>query len=58
MYENEVSIDCCRNLVLKSKTDEVKFFQKEYNSIDKDEDYYYIIPFKWIVLWDNYITDK
>jgi hypothetical protein len=41
------------------KIEEIKFFLREYQSFDGTEcEYYYLVPFKWIKRWDDYITDK
>ena len=41
-----------------NKLDEIKFFLREYNFFQNEKyDYYYLIPFEWILSWDIYITD-
>ncbi len=41
-----------------NKLDEIKYFLREYNFLQNEKyDFYYLIPFEWILLWDNYITD-
>jgi hypothetical protein len=58
MYENEENKTFTQTFNFINKTDEIKFFLREYYNFEKEvSDYYYIIPFKWIILWDNYITD-
>ncbi len=41
-----------------SKIDELTLFLKEYYAFHKETfDFYYVIPFEWLLEWDNYITD-
>src|SRR3954468_17757700 len=43
---------------LMGKKEEMRFFLREYKTFEGIKyDYYYIVPFKWIQLWDCYITD-
>jgi hypothetical protein len=41
------------------KKEEIKFFLREYKTLSsQDPDFYYILPLKWVKLWDDYITDN
>jgi hypothetical protein len=41
------------------KEEEIKFFLKEYKTLDSQSfDFYYLMPFQWMIEWDKYITDK
>jgi hypothetical protein len=42
-----------------SREEEIKFFLKELKTLESQTfDFYYIMPFQWIIEWDKYITDK
>lgn len=39
-----------------SKEDQILMFVNEVNNIENQKlEYYYIIPFKWVINWDNYV---
>lgn len=45
------------NVQFMNKKEEMKFFLREYQTFEGNNyDYYYIIPFKWLKCWDDYIT--
>jgi len=39
------------------KLEEINFFLNEYEVFNKEiYDFYYVIPFEWLLEWNNYIT--
>jgi hypothetical protein len=47
------------NLVHMNPDDELKHFLKEYMFFEKNErqEYYYLIPFDWLLKWQNFIIN-
>lgn len=57
-YEAYIPSNTDRDKNIMNKTDEIKFFLREFKNLeDQKYDYYYIVPFKWIKIWDAYISD-
>lgn len=59
--ENKKKIKESENLILKflNKKEEIKFFLREYKSLENQKfDYYYLFPYKWIKIWDSYICEN
>jgi hypothetical protein len=54
--KNKFTSTTSTNSPFLSKTEEIKFFLREYSLFENEKfDFYYIIPFKWLKLWDEYI---
>ena len=54
--ENEV----IQNFKFKNQLDEIKYFLGQYHSFENEnyDDYFYLIPFEWLISWNQFITEN
>ena len=51
LYENGTEVNL-RN------SEEIIYFLNEYKTIEDLSEYYYIVPYNWIISWDKFITEN